>query len=131
MAIFLTDKTKVIVQGITGSEGSKHTKRMILSGTNIVGGVTPGKGGQVVEIEGKSLPVFNSVKEAVAATGADASVIFVPPKFAKSAVIDAIDAHLPLIVVITEGIPVMTQQVFMHIASRLESLESLDLIAQA
>ncbi|MBU6253854.1 MAG: succinate--CoA ligase subunit alpha [Acidobacteria bacterium] len=106
MAIFLTEKTKVIVQGITGSEGSKHTRRMILSGTNIVGGVTPGKGGQVVEIEGKSLPVFNSVKEAIAATGADASVIFVPPKFAKSAVIDAIDAHLPLIVVITEGIPV-------------------------
>lgn len=106
MAIFLTEKTKVIVQGITGSEGSKHTRRMILSGTNIVGGVTPGKGGQVVEIEGKSLPVFNSVTEAVAATGADASVIFVPPKFAKSAVIDAIDAHLPLIVVITEGIPV-------------------------
>jgi succinyl-CoA synthetase alpha subunit len=106
MAIFLTEKTKVIVQGITGSEGSKHTRRMILSGTNIVGGVTPGKGGQVVEIEGKSLPVFNSVKEAVAATGADASVIFVPPKFAKSAVIDAIDAQLPLIVVITEGIPV-------------------------
>jgi succinyl-CoA synthetase alpha subunit len=106
MAIFLTEKTKVIVQGITGSEGSKHTRRMILSGTNIVGGVTPGKGGQVVEIEGKSLPVFNSVKEAVAATGADASVIFVPPKFAKSAVIDAIDAQLPLIVVITEGIPI-------------------------
>jgi len=106
MAIFLTEKTKVIVQGITVSEGSKHTRRMILSGTNIVGGVTPGKGGQVVEIEGKSLPVFNSVKEAIAATGADASVIFVPPKFAKSAVIDAIDAHLPLIVVITEGIPV-------------------------
>lgn len=106
MAIFLNEKTKVIVQGITGSEGSKHTRRMILSGTNIVGGVTPGKGGQVVEIEGKSLPVFNSVKEAIAATGADASVIFVPPKFAKSAIIDAIDAHLPLIVVITEGIPV-------------------------
>ncbi|MFM8694475.1 MAG: succinate--CoA ligase subunit alpha, partial [Actinomycetota bacterium] len=90
MAIFLTEKTKVIVQGITGSEGSKHTRRMILSGTNIVGGVTPGKGGQVVESEGKSLPVFNSVREAIAATGADASVIFVPPKFAKSAVIDAI-----------------------------------------
>ncbi|MGA0113197.1 MAG: succinate--CoA ligase subunit alpha [Candidatus Nanopelagicaceae bacterium] len=106
MAIFLDENTKVIVQGMTGSEGTKHTRRMIASGTKIVGGVTPGKGGQVVEIEGKSLPVFNSVSEAVAATGANASVIFVPPKFAKSAVVDAIDAHLPLIVVITEGIPV-------------------------
>jgi len=106
MAIFLNENTKVIVQGMTGSEGTKHTRRMIASGTKIVGGVTPGKGGQVVEIEGTSLPVFNTVAEAVAATGANASVIFVPPKFAKSAVIDAIDAHVPLIVVITEGIPV-------------------------
>jgi succinyl-CoA synthetase alpha subunit len=74
MAIFLDENTKVIVQGMTGSEGTKHTRRMIASGTKIVGGVTPGKGGQVVEIEGKSLPVFNSVSEAVAATGANASV---------------------------------------------------------
>jgi succinyl-CoA synthetase alpha subunit len=79
---------------------------MIASGTKIVGGVTPGKGGLEVEIEGKKLPVFNSVKEAVAATGATASVVFVPPKFAKAAVVDAIDAELPLVVVITEGIPV-------------------------
>ena len=106
MSIFINSSSKVIVQGMTGSEGTKHTRRMIASGTKIVGGVTPGKGGQLVEIEGKSLPVFNSVSEAVAATGANASVIFVPPKFAKSAVVDAIDAHLPLIVVITEGIPV-------------------------
>jgi succinyl-CoA synthetase alpha subunit len=106
MAIFIDENTKVIVQGMTGSEGTKHTGRMIKSGTNIVGGVTPGKGGQTVEIEGKQLPVFNSVAEAVAATGANASVVFVPPKFAKSAVIDAIDAALPLCVVITEGIPV-------------------------
>ena len=68
MAIFVDENTKVIVQGMTGSEGTKHTGRMIKSGTNIVGGVTPGKGGQVVEIEGKQLPVFNSVAEAVAAT---------------------------------------------------------------
>ena len=106
MAIFINESTRVIVQGMTGSEGTKHTRRMIASGTTIVGGVTPGKGGQVVEIEGKQLSVFNSVSEAVAATNANASVIFVPPKFAKSAVIDAIDAGLPLVVVITEGIPV-------------------------
>jgi succinyl-CoA synthetase alpha subunit len=106
MAIFINETTRVIVQGMTGSEGTKHTRRMIASGTTIVGGVTPGKGGQVVEIEGKELPVFNTVAEAVAATRANASVIFVPPKFAKSAVMDAIDAQLPLVVVITEGIPV-------------------------
>ena len=106
MAIFIDENTKVIVQGMTGSEGTKHTGRMIKSGTNIVGGVTPGKGGQTVEIEGKQLPVFNSVAEAMAATGANASVVFVPPKFAKAAVVDAIDAALPLCVVITEGIPV-------------------------
>ena len=106
MSIFINDASKVIVQGMTGSEGTKHTRRMIASGTKIVGGVTPGKGGQTVEIEGKQLPVFNNVAEAVAATGANASVVFVPPKFAKAAVIDAIDARLPLVVVITEGIPV-------------------------
>ncbi len=106
MAIFLNKESKVIVQGMTGSEGSKHTKRMLAAGTKIVGGVTPGKGGQTVDIDGTMLPVFNSVSEAVAATGANASVVFVPPKFAKSAVIDAVDAKLPLVVVITEGIPV-------------------------
>jgi succinyl-CoA synthetase alpha subunit len=106
MSIFIGKESRVIVQGMTGSEGTKHTRRMLASGTTIVGGVTPGKGGQSVEIEGKQLPVFNTVAEAVAATGANASVIFVPPKFAKSAVIDAIDASLPLVVVITEGIPV-------------------------
>lgn len=106
MAIFLNEKTRVIVQGMTGSEGSKHTRRMLASGTAIVGGVTPGKGGQVVEIDGHKLPVFNTVAEAMAATDANASVVFVPPKFAKSAVIDAIDAAMPLVVVITEGIPV-------------------------
>mgnify|MGYP003332794917 CR=1 FL=1 len=106
MAIFINENTKVIVQGMTGSEGTKHTGRMLKSGTKIVGGVTPGKGGQSVEIEGVTLPVFNSVAEAMAATGASASVVFVPPKFAKVAVIDAIDAKMPLVVVITEGIPV-------------------------
>jgi succinyl-CoA synthetase alpha subunit len=106
MAIFLNKESKVIVQGMTGSEGSKHTKRMLAAGTKIVGGVTPGKGGQTVDMDGTMLPVFNSVSEAVAATGANASVVFVPPKFAKAAVLDAVDAKLPLVVVITEGIPV-------------------------
>ena len=106
MAIFINENTKVIVQGMTGSEGTKHTRRMLASGTKIVGGVTPGKGGQSVDIDGTTLPVFNTVAEAIAATSANASVVFVPPKFAKAAVIDAIDAAIPLVVVITEGIPV-------------------------
>lgn len=106
MAIFIDKNSKVIVQGMTGSEGTKHTKRMLKAGTNVVGGVTPGKGGQSVDMDGKSLPVFNTVAEAIAATGANVSVVFVPPKFAKAAVIDAIDAKMPLVVVITEGIPV-------------------------
>jgi len=106
MAIWLDKSSKIIVQGMTGSEGSKHTRRMLRAGTNIVGGVTPGKGGQQVEFDGTTLPVFNSVGEAMAATGADTSVIFVPPKFAKGAVVEAIDARVPLAVVITEGIPV-------------------------
>ncbi len=106
MAIFLNDSSKVIVQGITGSEGTKHTARMLRAGTNIVGGVNARKAGQVVEIEGKQLTVFGSVEEAMKETGADVSVVFVPPKFAKDAVIEAIDAEIPLAVVITEGIPV-------------------------
>jgi succinyl-CoA synthetase alpha subunit len=106
MAIFINSNSKVIVQGMTGSEGTKHTKRMLKAGTNVVAGVTPGKGGQSVDMDGKQLPVFNTVAEAIAATGANVSVVFVPPKFAKAAVIDAIDAKMPLVVVITEGIPV-------------------------
>ena len=106
MAIFINSDSKVIVQGMTGSEGTKHTKRMLKAGTNIVGGVTPGKGGQSVDMDGKLLSVFNTVAEAMSATGANVSVVFVPPKFAKAAVIDAIDAKMPLVVVITEGIPV-------------------------
>jgi succinyl-CoA synthetase alpha subunit len=102
MAIFLDASSKILVQGMTGSEGTKHTRRMIASGTNVVAGVTPGKGGQ--EVDG--IPVFNSVGEAMAATGANVSVVFVPPKFAKAAVIEAVDAKIPLCVVITEGIPV-------------------------
>ncbi len=91
---------------MTGSEGTKHTRRMLASGTKVLGGVTPGKGGQTIDIDGHQLRVFNSVIEAMAHTGANTSVVFVPPKFAKAAVIDAIDAAMPLVVVITEGIPV-------------------------
>jgi succinyl-CoA synthetase alpha subunit len=106
MAIWLTKDSKVIVQGMTGSEGSKHTRRMLAAGTNVVGGVTPGKGGQSVDFGGTTLPVFNSVGEAMSSTGADVTVIFVPPKFAKAAIVEAIDAAIPLAIVITEGIPV-------------------------
>ena len=119
MTIFINESSKVIVQGMTGSEGTKHTRRMLISGTNIVGGVTPGKGGQVVEIEGHNLPVFNTVAEAMAATGANVSVIFVPPKFAKAAVIDAINAKMPLAVVITEGIPIHDSASFYTYAQTL------------
>ncbi len=106
MAIFLTKESKVIVQGMTGSEGQKHTRRMLASGTNIVGGTNPRKAGQKVDFDGTQVPVFGTVKEAMEATGADVSVIFVPEKFTKDAVIEAIDAEMPLIVVITEGIAV-------------------------
>ncbi len=106
MAVWLNADSKVIVQGMTGSEGRKHTARMIKSGTNIVGGVTPGKGGQSVDFDGAAVPVFSSVGEAVEATGANVSVIFVPAKFTKGAVVEAIEAEVPLVVVITEGVPV-------------------------
>ena len=107
MAIFLTDSSKVIVQGMTGSEGMKHTQRMLDSGTNIVGGVNPKKAGTTVDFEGgTSVPVFGSVGEAMAETGADVSVLFVPPAFTKGAVVEAVDAGIGLAVVITEGVPV-------------------------
>ncbi len=123
MTIFINESSKVIVQGMTGSEGTKHTRRMLISGTNIVGGVTPGKGGQVVEIESRQLPIFNTVAEAMAATGANVSVIFVPPKFAKAAVIDAINAKMPLAVVITEGIPVHDSASFYSYAQSVGSTQ--------
>jgi succinyl-CoA synthetase alpha subunit len=106
MAIFLTKESKVIVQGMTGSEGTKHTRRMLASGTNIVGGVNPRKAGTTVDFDGTEVPVFGTVKEAMEATGADVTVIFVPPKFAKAAVLEAIDAEIGLAVIITEGIAV-------------------------
>jgi succinyl-CoA synthetase alpha subunit len=106
MSIFLNENSKVIVQGMTGSEGKKHTQRMLASGTTIVGGVNPKKAGQSVDFDGASVPVFGSVKEAMDATGADVSVVFVPPAGTKGAVIEAVDAAMPLVVVITEGVPV-------------------------
>ncbi|KAB1902312.1 MULTISPECIES: succinate--CoA ligase subunit alpha [unclassified Micromonospora] len=106
MAIWLTKDSKVIVQGMTGSEGSKHTRRMLAAGTNVVGGVNPRKAGQKVDFDGTELPVFASVADAMKETGADVTVIFVPPQFTKAAVVEAIDAGIDLAVVITEGVPV-------------------------
>ncbi|MGI5323416.1 succinate--CoA ligase subunit alpha [Actinomadura nitritigenes] len=106
MAIWLTENSKIIVQGITGSEGSKHGRRMLAAGARVVGGVNARKAGTTVDFDGTELPVFGTVKEAMQETGADVSVVFVPPKFTKDAVVEAIDAEIPLCVVITEGIPV-------------------------
>ncbi len=106
MSIFLNASSKIIVQGMTGSEGRKHTQRMLDSGSAVVGGVTPGKGGQSVEFGGQRLPVFDSVADAMSETGGDTTVVFVPPPFAKGAVVEAVDAGIGLAVVITEGIPV-------------------------
>ncbi|MFF2547290.1 succinate--CoA ligase subunit alpha [Kitasatospora sp. NPDC058063] len=106
MAIFLTKDSKVIVQGMTGAEGMKHTRRMLASGTQIVGGVNPRKAGTTVDVDGTEIPVFGSVAEAMEKTGADVSVLFVPPAFTKAAVVEAIDAEIGLAVVITEGVPV-------------------------
>ncbi|MFE5161650.1 succinate--CoA ligase subunit alpha [Streptomyces sp. NPDC056697] len=106
MAIFLTKDSKVIVQGMTGAEGMKHTRRMLAAGTDVVGGVNPRKAGTRVFIDGAAVPVFGSVREAMDATGAEVSVLFVPPPHAKAAVTEAADARIPLAVVITEGIPV-------------------------
>lgn len=110
MSILLNKNTKVIVQGITGSEGTFHTSQMIEYGTKIVAGVTPGKGGQTYSGKGenifaKEVPIFNTVKDAAKETGANASIIFVPPTYAADAILEAIDAELDLIVTITEGIP--------------------------
>ncbi len=101
MSVLVDKKTKLVVQGITGSEGSFHTQQMVEYGTNVVAGVTPGKGGMMHQ----DIPVFNTVADAVKETGANASVIFVPAGFAADAILESIDAGLPLIVCITEGIP--------------------------
>jgi succinyl-CoA synthetase alpha subunit len=106
MAIFLTKDSKVIVQGMTGATGLKHTRLMLADGTNVVGGVNPRKAGTSVDFDGTEVPVFGTVAEAIEKTGADVTVIFVPEKFTKDAVVEAIDAEIPLAVVITEGIAV-------------------------
>jgi succinyl-CoA synthetase alpha subunit len=119
MAIFLHEDSKIIVQGMTGSEGQKHTRRMLAAGSNVVGGVNARKAGETVDFDGTSLPVFGTVAEAMEATGADTSVVFVPPKFTKDAVIEAVDAAMPLVVVITEGVPVHdTAAFFAHAQAR-------------
>ncbi|SDJ32102.1 succinyl-CoA synthetase alpha subunit [Nonomuraea maritima] len=106
MAIFLTKDSRVLVQGMTGAEGTRHTARMLAAGTDVVAGVTPGKGGRSVDFGERTVPVFGSVAEAAEETGADVSVVFVPPKFTASAVEEAVSARVPLCVVITEGVPV-------------------------
>jgi succinyl-CoA synthetase alpha subunit len=108
MAIWLTKDSKVVVQGITGSEGTKHTRRMLASGTSVVSGVNPRKAGTDVD----GIPVVGTVAEAISTTGADVSVMFVPPAFAKAAALEAIDAGIPLLVVITEGVPVQDSAYF-------------------
>jgi succinyl-CoA synthetase alpha subunit len=107
MAIFVNADTKVLIQGITGSFGARHTQLSLADGTQVVAGVTPGKGGQSFDQEGYGVPIFDTVAEAVQSTGATASAIFVPPAFAADAILEGADAGLDLVVCITEGIPVV------------------------
>jgi Succinyl-CoA synthetase, alpha subunit len=118
MSIFLNKDSTVIVQGITGGEGSKHTALMLAAGTRVVGGVNARKAGTTVTHGDVTLPVFGTVAEAMAETGADVSVVFVPPAFAKDAVMEAIDARMPLVVAITEGIPVQDTAEFFAYAQK-------------
>ncbi|GGZ76670.1 succinate--CoA ligase subunit alpha [Streptomyces rochei] len=106
MAIYLTEQSRVLVQGMTGAEGMRHTRRMLAAGTDVVGGVNPRKAGRTVTLDERAVPVFGSVREGIERTGADVTVVFVPPAFAKAAVLEAADAGIGLAVVITEGIPV-------------------------
>ncbi|MCU1524137.1 MAG: succinyl-CoA synthetase subunit alpha [Microbacteriaceae bacterium] len=112
MSIFLNKDSKVIVQGITGGEGTKHTALMLKAGTKVVGGVNARKAGTTVTHGDVELPVFGAVSEAIEKTGADVSIVFVPPAFAKDAVLEAIEAEIPLVVVITEGIPIQDSAEF-------------------
>ncbi|MEQ8294657.1 MAG: succinate--CoA ligase subunit alpha [Roseovarius sp.] len=118
MAVLVDENTKVICQGLTGSQGTFHTEQAIAYGTKMVGGVTPGKGGRTH----LDLPVYNSVHEAIHETGANASVIYVPPPFAADSILEAIDAEMPLIVCITEGIPVLDM---MRVKRALETSQSV------
>jgi succinyl-CoA synthetase alpha subunit len=119
MAIFLDASSRVIVQGITGSEGRKHGARMVAAGTNVVGGTNPRKAGQTIDLFDRNVPVFGTVADAMSATGADVSVVFVPEEYTKDAVIEAIDARMPLAIVITEGIPVHDSAKFWAYAVQL------------
>ncbi len=108
MSIFVDENSRVVVQGITGRDGSFHTKQMMAYGTRVVAGVTPGKGGRQFEgPEGRQVPIFHTVRDAVDATGADASVVYVPPAFAAGAIMEAADAGVDFIVCVTEGVPVL------------------------
>ncbi|MFF7527467.1 succinate--CoA ligase subunit alpha [Streptomyces pseudovenezuelae] len=118
MAIFLTKESRVLVQGMTGGEGMRHTRRMLAAGTHVVGGVNPRKAGQSVDFDDRAVPVFGSVAEGIRATGADVSVVFVPPAFAEAAVVEAVDAGIGLAVVITEGIPVHDSVAFTSYAKK-------------
>ncbi|GHC58356.1 succinate--CoA ligase subunit alpha [Streptomyces flavofungini] len=118
MAIYLTKESKVLVQGMTGAEGMKHTRRMLAAGTDVVGGVNPRKAGRSVDFDDRAVPVFGSVREGMDVTGADVTVVFVPPAFSKAAVMEAADAGIGLAVVITEGIPVHDSVVFHAYAER-------------
>ena len=117
MAILVNESTRLLVQGITGREGAFHTQQAVAYGTRVVAGVTPGKGGSAVD----GIPVFNTVQAAKEATGANASVIFVPPPFAADAILEAADAGLPLVVCITEGIPTLDMARVMHCLSRTKT----------
>src|ERR1700733_6736137 len=122
MSIFLNKNSKVIVQGITGGEGSKHTALMLKAGTQVVGGVNARKAGETVTHGDVTLPVFGTVDESIRDTGADVSIVFVPPAFAKDAVVEAIEAEIPLVVVITEGIPVQDSAEFWALAKEKGNL---------
>ena len=116
MSIYLNKDSKVIVQGITGGEGTKHTALMLKAGTNIVGGVNARKAGTTVTHGDQDIKVYGTVAEAKAETGADVSIVFVPPKFTKDAVVEAIEAEVGLVVVITEGVPVQDSAEFWALA---------------
>src|SRR5690606_29300776 len=120
MSIFIDNNTKLIIQGITGRDGSFHAYQMMEYGTHVVGGVTPGKGGQNFEgPDGRSVPIFDTMEQAVAATSADASVIYVPPPFAADAIMEAADSRVPFVVCITEGVPVLDMtRVYAYVQDR-------------
>ena len=127
MAIWLDSTSRILIQGMTGSEGTKHTRRMVASGAQVVAGVTPGKAGQDVD----GIPIFDDVQSAMLATGANVSVVFVPPKFAKAAVLEAVDAKIALAVVITEGIPVHDAAQFFQYSQNSGATDSLARTARA